>query len=229
MHLLPFLVPLALAQHRGFFPSDVPVQDVAPSTEQAYNTAAATGSWGVRIEMEVSRDKGAFRRVPLETPVCSFDPMTGKGDHVALRFVPTAAGFIHILNHAPPSREAPNGIWSLIYPAPERAWEDHSFAPNQPARFPPTEGWGFPVEGAPGRETLAIFLSPQPFSEELRKLEDRLFGKGSPGLAENSGSQNLQVSRLRSVGAAQAVHVVGKGEQVIELGLDHQARCGALP
>ena len=217
--LLPLLLASALADGtRGVFPSDVPVQDVAPASAQTFSDAekTTTGAYGVRVEMEVSRDGGAFRTVPLSTPLCTFDGVAGKGDHVALRFTPTAAGYIHILS------QAADGTWTLIYPAPDRAWEDHAFAPDRPARFPTMEGWGFPVEGSPGPEMLTVILSPLPFSSEIRRFEDHLSGKGAP-------ASRVSVGRLRALGAAQAVYVVGQGEQVLSLELVHVADCGALP
>jgi len=204
---------------RGFFPSDAPVQEAAPATEASFKSAGEKGDFGVRIEMEVSRGGQPFRTVPLSTPICN-------GDHVALHFTPSSAGYIHILNHGS------SGTWNLIYPAPDRAWEDYAFAPDQPARFPALEGWGFPVEGKAAPEAMAVFLSGQPFSAELQAFEDRLSGKEGAGALASAvtggGTRQVQVTVMRELGTAQAALVVGRGEQVIAFELDHRETCGGL-
>ena len=208
------------AQFRFFIPSDVPIQEESSSSQEAYTKAAegTSGDFGVKIELLVSRDGGAFQAVPLATPVCN-------GDHVAFRFTPSAAGYATVVNHGT------SGRWSRIWPA--RAGADPSFGPQQPVRLPAAAGAGFPLSGPPGDEYIMIFFSPGPFSGELEKLQDRVLALEEPSAAvadaiTGGGTRAVQVTLMRDLGTAEAAYAVGQGEQTVAFALDHQASCGEL-
>ena len=183
------------SQFRFFIPSDVEIREEQPSSEVAFTQASQQqdGDFGVRIELELSREGAAFRAVPLATPICN-------GDSVAFRFTPSAGGFAPVVNHGP------SGAWTRLWPA--RPGEDASFGPNKPVRLPDQPGAGFPVSGPPGGEHVMVFFSPGPFSSEMRKLQDRLMSSeeaGAGGVAQSvtgGGTRAIPVTYLRDLGSA---------------------------
>lgn len=208
------------AQYRFIVPQGVPVVEVQPATEGAWLGAGKDvgGNFGVRIELEVSRRGGPFRTVPLSTPVCN-------DDFVALTVTPSEGGFIHIMNFGT------SGRWNRVFPSDGMP---NDFRPDRPARFPPQAGYGFPITGAAGTESLMLFLSSGPFSKELAQLEDRLAGREGaaasvPAEVTGGGSRAVSVGVLRDVGLAMAAYYVGGQEQTLVIELDHQASCGDLP
>lgn len=201
---------------RFFIPSDVAVEEKPPATEAAFTqaTTGEGGAYGVRIELELSRAGAPFRTVPLGTPLCN-------GDFVAFRFTPTAPGWATVVNHGT------SGRWSTLWPASPT--DDARITPARPVRIPDLPGSGFPVSGPAGAEYVMVFLSPTPFSAELKKLQDRVLAWEEPpqAMAEAVTGGGLRaVTLLRDLGQAQAVYAVGQGEQTVAFTLDHRATCG---
>ena len=210
----------APAQFRFFIPSDIPIQEEEPAAEAAFTQAVSgqSGDFGVKIELEVSREGAPFRVVALGTPICN-------GDHVAFRFTPSAQGYAAVVNHGT------SGTWSRIWPA--RDWEDPSFGPQRPVRIPAQEGAGFPLSGPAGDEYVMIFFSPGPFSEELKTLQEQVMGWGGPSATTpttpaQADTRATTVTLMRDLGTSQMAYAVGQGEQTVAFALNHQETCGEL-
>lgn len=201
---------------RFFLPSDVTVRETRPSMEEAFHLAARTGDrYGVRVEMEIARGGQPFRAVPLSTPVCTLDS-------VALTIMPSAGGYLNILN------QGTSGRWSQIFPSDPDGRPD--FSPGRPARVPAATGWGFEISGDPGQELLLLFFSPGPISGELMKFQRRLLGLTEPPKgATGGGSRGPEIGLLRDISPAGPAYLVGQGEQTVAITLDHRASCPALP
>lgn len=230
-HILPLTLLLAAlaaraeepALFRHLIPVDVPIREEKPATEAAFTqaTQAVDGDgFGVKLELQISRGNKAFRRVPLATPICD-------GDSVAFTFTPTGAGYVQVFNHGTSGKP-----WSLIYPV--RDTEPRSFSPAQPVRLPADPLRGFPVSGPGGTEYVMVAISPKPFTGEQQRFGDRVQGREEAGQAlapaeAGTATRAVQVTFMRDLGAAEAVYVVGQGEQNIALELDHRVTCGELP
>jgi len=215
---LASLAPLLMAgdgtsSFRFLVPAYATVEAQAPVTPVAFEDASRRQGtdFGVKIELEVSRSGAPFRTVPLTTPICN-------GDHIAFRFTPTAAGYASIVNRGT------SGTWSQIWPS--RSWEDNSFGPDRPVRLPTQEGSGFPVSGPSGKEHIMLFFSPGAFSTELKQLMASVLGGETPSVAAANAPR---IGLMRDLDAAEAVHVVGQGEQTVAFSLEHRDHCPALP
>jgi len=215
--LIALLTPPAQADEPAFrfaVPTGATVTDATPAEAAAFEAAAASADFGVKIEVEIDRAGAGWKKVALSTPICF-------GDRVAFTFTPSEPGYAFIVN------QGTNGETVRLFP--HHGSDDNRIAPGQPARFPP-EG-GFPVvDTLPGAEGVMLFISPEPLSWAAQQLWERMMGWGAPEEvipAARSGvtTRQVEIKHLRTLGPANHIYAVGRGELALAFTISHVEPC----
>lgn len=175
--------------------------------EQAFR-GAPSDAVGLGLRLLVSRGGGPWRRVPLDTPVCS-------GDAVRFEFEPKSTGPLTVFN------DAPDGSLHQLYP---HVGASGSVVAGTVVRLPETGTYW--VVGAPGAEILRFYVGAAPETVAAATATPETDNARPPALAALT-FRSLDVRSLAFV--PETTWLVAAGPLAVTTALDHGVACGRLP